>query len=218
MDAGRDLPGKGCRGRDAERGLPGKRERRARKVERCDLREKTDNELMELAGQDDREAFETLVLRYYREAIRAAERMVHDKMQAEDIAQDCFADIYVQRRRYKPSCSFRTYLYALVKHKSVDYLRKSGGREGLLEAEKLCWLEEQPGPEGSPEEEYLKRERVREAAEQIGSLPQVQRRALYLYAVEDRSYQEIAGILHKSIPQIKIAIHRARKKLTGERE
>lgn len=187
-------------------------------MERFGLQEKTDNELMELAGQDDREAFETLVLRYYRGAIRAADRMVHDAMQAEDIAQECFADIYVQRRRYRSSCSFGTYLYTLVKHKSIDWLRKAGRREILLEEERESWLEEQPGPDGSPEEAYLKRERVREMAEQIESLPQVQRRALYLYAVEDRSYREIAEMLGKSIPQIKIAIHRARKKLARENE
>lgn len=180
------------------------------------LKEKTDNELMELAARDDREAFEVLVLRYYREAIRAAERMVHDKMQAEDIAQDCFADIYVQRRRYAPSCSFRTYLYTLVKHKSIDCLRKTGRREILLEEEKESWLEAQHSLEGLPEEEYFRGERMRKVAEQIEKLPEVQRKALYLYAVEDRSYQEIAGILGKNVPQIKIAIYRARKRLMKE--
>lgn len=182
-------------------------------MERYGFQEKTDHELMELAGKDNREAFEALVLRYYQEAIRAAERMVHDKMQAEDIVQDCFADLYVQRRRYRPSCSFRTYLYALVKHKAIDCLRKTGRGELLLEEEREPWLEEQQSREGSPEEEYLRREQMKKITEQIEKLPEVQRKALYLYAVEDKSYQEIAGMLQKSVSQIKIAIHRARKKL-----
>ena len=187
-------------------------------MEQYSLQEKTDNELMELAGQDNREAFETLVLRYYREAIRAAERMVHDNMQAQDIAQECFADIYVWRRRYTLSGSFRTYLYTLVRHKSIDYLRKNGRREVLLEGEKESWLEGQHSRNGLPEEEYLKGEQVRRLAEQMEELPEVQRKALYLYAVEDKSYQEIAVALQKSVPQIKIAIHRARKRLIKERE
>ena len=187
-------------------------------MEQYSLQEKTDNELMELAGRDDREAFEVLVLRYYKEAIRAAERMVHDKMQAEDIAQDCFADIYVQRHRYLPSCSFRTYLYTLVKHKSIDCLRKNSKREILLEEEKDLRLEEQQSRVGLPEEEYLRRERMRKVVKEIEKLPEVQRKALYLYAVEDKSYQEIARMLGKKAPQIKIAIHRARKRLIKERE
>ena len=144
--------------------------------------------------------------------------MVHNKMQAQDIAQECFADIYVQRSRYRPSCSFRTYLYALVKHKSMDWLRKAGKREILLGEEKESWLEEQRSREGQPEEEYFRRERVRELTKRLEEMPQVQRKALYLYAVEDKSYREIAGILQKNVPQIKIAIHRARKRLKKERE
>ena len=139
-------------------------------MERSSLQEKTDHELMELAAQDSREAFEALVLRHYREAIRAAECMVHDRMQAEDIAQECFADIYVQRRRYHPASSFPTYLHALVKHKSIDCLRKAGKREILLEGEKKSWLEEQPGRAGQPEEEYLRREQARKLTEQLEEL------------------------------------------------
>lgn len=182
-------------------------------MDRHSLQEKTDNELMQLAGLDDREAFEELVLRYYREAIRAAEQIIHDEMQAQDIVQDCFADIYVQRCRYLPSFSFRTYLYALIRHKSVDYLRRAGKRELLLDEDGEKRLEEQQGVEETPEERYIKKERTRRLAERIGRLPKTQREALYLYAVEDRSYREIAQMLQKSVPQIKIAIHRARKKL-----
>lgn len=182
-------------------------------MDRQGLQERTDNELMELARLENREAFEVLVLRYYREAIGAAERMVHDEMQAQDIVQDCFADIYVQRCRYLSSFSFRTYLYALIRHKSIDYLRRAGKREILLDEDGEKRLEQRQGGEGSPEEQYLKKERTRRLAERIGQLPKIQREALYLYAAEDRSYREIAQMLQKSVPQIKIAIHRARKKL-----
>ena len=75
-----------------------------------------------------------------------------------------------------------------------------------------------PGRTVQPEEEYLKREQVRGVAAQMEQLPEVQQRALYLYAVEDKSYQEIALMLQKSVPQIKIAFHRARKKQIYQRE
>lgn len=77
-------------------------------------------------------------------------------------------------------------------------------------------LERARSPEGSPEEQFFWRERVRETAERIARLPELQRKALCLYAVEGRSYLEIAGMLHKSVPQIKILIHRARKRLERE--
>ena len=44
------------------------------------------------------------------------------------------------------------------------------------------------------------------------------RDVLYLYAVEDLSYQEIAVRLNKPLPQIKILIYRARKKASRLKE
>lgn len=182
-------------------------------MERCGLEELTDQELMALSIRDDRKAFEVLVLRYYQDVIRTAERMGLDKMQAQDIAQDCFADLYVQRGRYQPAFPFRTYLHGMVRHKSIDCLRKAGKEELLLEGEGEQWMEAQPGREQSPEEAYLKKECRLQLVAQIGQLPKTQRKALYLYAVEGRSYREIAYILQQTVPQVKIAIHRARKRL-----
>lgn len=189
-------------------------------MDKSKLQEKEDNELMRLAALADKDAFEVLVLRYYREAVRYCQSLIREEAQAQDIVQDCFADIYVQRDSYRDSFSFRTFLYTLIKHKSIDYLRKAGRRE------RVCWdeqeetgkqrgLQDTGGP--SPEEVYIRKERHREIAEWIGELPKDQRTALCLYALEGRSYQEIAAAMRKSVPQVKIAIYRARKKLVSRR-
>lgn len=179
------------------------------------LQDKSDNELMLLAVEDDKAAFEVLVLRHYQEAISYCAGRLSDHEQAQDIVQDCFADIYAARRRYRTDFSFRTYLYAVLKHKLLDYLRKRHRTETTM-------LEDIPEPEDSsaklPEESFLRKELREELAEWIQLLPLEQKRALLLYAVEGMSYREIALTMHKSVPQIKIAIHRARKKLQERRD
>lgn len=189
-------------------------------MDKSKLQEKEDNELMRLAALADKDAFEVLVLRYYREAVRYCQSLIREEAQARDIVQDCFADIYVQRGGYRDSFSFRTFLYTLIKHKSIDYLRKAGRRETVS----LDELEETGKEKGlqatavpSPEEAYIRKERYHKIAEWIGELPKDQRTALCLYALEGRSYQEIAAAMKKSIPQVKIAIYRARKKLVNRR-
>lgn len=189
-------------------------------MDKSKLQEKEDNELMRLAVLENKDAFEVLVLRYYREAIRYCLSLIREEAQAQDIVQDCFADIYVQRESYRDSFSFRTFLYTLIKHKSIDYLRKAGRRETvclqeLEETGKERVLQDTAGP--SPEETYIRKERYREIAEWIGELPEDQRTALCLYALEGRSYQEIAAAMKKSVPQVKISIYRARKKLVNRR-
>ncbi len=64
------------------------------------LQEKTDNELMGMAAGGDKDAFETLVLRYYGEALHYLRSRMPNKEAAQDIAQDCFADIWAARERF----------------------------------------------------------------------------------------------------------------------
>lgn len=176
--------------------------------------EKTDNELMELAAGDDRDAFAALVLRYYRESLRWLTSRLQDSETAQDIAQDCFADIWAARRRYRMDFSFRTYLYAVMKNKVTDHRRRAGREMVEPEADE----KEKILPEGSPEEAFLKKEWKNEMAEWIIALPPEQKRALLLYAAEGMSYQEIADKMQKSVLQVKSAIHRARKTLRKRRD
>lgn len=175
--------------------------------------EYTDNELMARASAGYPKAYETLVLRYRREAWHYCYSLMKNEAWAEDIVQDCFVDIYVRREDYKDTFSFRTYLYAIIRHKSADYLRKAGRacfvQEDFLDAVAL--------KESSPEEEYLKKESRDHVMEWLRELPDHQREALYLFCVEGMSYGEIARHMGKTAAQIKIWIYRARKKLQKRR-
>lgn len=179
------------------------------------LQDMTDNELMLMAAENNKAAFEVLVLRHYKEAISYCARQLSDEEQAQDIVQDCFADIYAARRRYRTEFSFRTYLYTVLKHKMIDHLRKRGRAETVtLDAA----LETEDSKAELPEECFLRKELREELADWIKMLPVEQQRALLLFAVEGMSYREIALTMQKSIPQVKVAIHRARKKLQKRRK
>lgn len=178
------------------------------------LRDKSDNELMQLAAKDDREAFAALVLRYYGEILHFLTGRVQNSEASQDIAQDCFADIWASRRRYRTNFSFRTYLYAVLKHKMIDYIRKTGKEVTALLTTELL----ESVSEDSPEDLFLKKEQKNEMAEWIEALPPEQKKALLLYAAEGMSYQEIADVMQKNVRQIKSAIHRARTTLKKRRE
>ena len=68
--------------------------------------------------------FDEIVLTFKDSLINFIKRYVKDYYIAEDISQDVFATIYVYRDKYNSKYSFKTYLFAIAKNKSIDYLRK----------------------------------------------------------------------------------------------
>ncbi len=171
-----------------------------------------DNTLMQRVKEGDQQAFETLVLRHREAALHKARSLVKDAHLAEDVVQECFADLYLHRGAYRPDFSFSTFLSALVRHKSIDMLRKR--RRQPLPYEELP---EAPGGE-TPESLCIRREIYTGLTHALFDLPEEQREMLLLFAIHGMDYRQIAKALHKSIPQVKVGLHRIRKKLIKAKE
>ncbi len=171
-----------------------------------------DNELMQRVQEGDREAFEALVLRYRADALRKAVTYVKDPVLAEDIVQETFADIYLHRESYRPTFSFHTFLYALVRHKSIDALRR---RKHLpLPMDDLP----ETAQTDTPESAFIRTSLYTELDRALNTLHKEQRQMLLLYALEGKPYKEIAVRMGKSVAQVKITIHRIRKQLHSIKE
>lgn len=82
-----------------------------------------DDQLMRQAAQGDKQAFETLVLKYREHAVRFAVRFTADRYDAEDIVQECFAKLYVRRNHWREGASLKTYLYAMIRNQCTDLSR-----------------------------------------------------------------------------------------------
>ncbi len=167
-----------------------------------------DNQLMKQVQTGDKSAFEAIVLRYRLSAIQFANSFVFDIFAAEDIVQDCFIKIYLNRMNYEFSHTFKTFLFTIVRNKSIDYLRKNKAQR-LVNLDSIHEIEEL----NSQEDIFLKKEMSNRIFKILKSLKDDYKTALYLFAIEEMSYKEIAKIMQKTIPQIKITIFRARKKL-----
>ncbi|MEO3945460.1 RNA polymerase sigma factor [Gorillibacterium sp. CAU 1737] len=167
-----------------------------------------------------RTAFEALVLRYRQPAVGFARHYVHDYHMAEDLVQDAFAYLYVYPEKYDFRSSFKTYLFTLIRHKCIDYLRKrerrkedgtSSGDRNPREAEPeesiLC------DPKPGPEEHLLLQESWLGWERRLGELKGEYRSALYLVDVEGMHPREAAAVLGKTSAGFRVTLHRARKKL-----
>ena len=168
-----------------------------------------DNELMKKAIAGNKAAFDEIVISHRKAAIVFAYSFVSDYGIAEDIVQDAFVKIYLQRAGYKLTYTFKTYLYTLIRNSSIDYLRAYKIRATYLQGIQSKVHKQ----ELSAEEAFLYENKYEEIAEVFNNLKGDYRTALYLYAVSECSYKDIATIMKKTVAQTKITIHRARKKL-----
>lgn len=160
----------------------------------------------------EREAFEDLVEAYWPVARRVAYGILRDEQLAQDVAQDCFADLYMQRNRYQPRFSFQAYVTAIARHKSLDLLRRQG-RFQLTVPEPL-----NGGDANSPESVFIRDLYRRMLYTAVERLPERQRRMLKAFALQGKTYQQIAAELGITVAQVKITLHRVRKTLRRVKE
>src|SRR5918911_4115421 len=83
-----------------------------------------DADVVVLAQQGRDEAFRELVRRYERPVFSLIYRMVRDREQAEDLAQETFIKVLNHIDRYRPEFKLSSWLFKIANNVTIDYLRK----------------------------------------------------------------------------------------------
>ena len=77
-----------------------------------------------VAGDED--AFAHLIHKYQNPLLNFFLRLGVERVRAEDFSQDVFLRLYSYRLKYKPRSTLNPFLFTLVRHIWVDWLRKEG--------------------------------------------------------------------------------------------
>ena len=89
------------------------------------IRQHTDQELITLLIQGDRQAFTTIYRENATDLITYVKRSVSVKEDWEEIVQDAFESLWTKHEGLHHVTELRAYLFKMVKYKIVDYLRHS---------------------------------------------------------------------------------------------
>lgn len=185
------------------------------------FRSLTDQEVVALAKTGDQEAYRELIRRYERPVFSLLFRMVRNREQAEDLAQDTFVKVLNAIQTYRPEFKFSSWVFKIANNAAIDQLRKREldtlSLEGsphattpdLVEATTLQITE----PGESQLDEVANRELGTAIERAIDRLRPEYRSCILLRHVEGRSYEEIADILSLPLGTVKTYIHRARNEL-----
>jgi RNA polymerase sigma-70 factor (ECF subfamily) len=173
--------------------------------------------MLAFRGGDDA-AFEALFERWAARLLRFLERMVRDTAVAEELVQETFLRVHRARTRYEPDAKFSTWLYTIASNVARNELRRPFRRapHDSTDAER----EGAPlelAAEDSPVDEIVNARREGSEVEAaLQKLPERQRAALWLAAVEGLPYAEVAQALETSESSVKALVHRARVALAEQ--
>ncbi|MDY8134101.1 RNA polymerase sigma factor [Aquimarina sp. 2201CG5-10] len=156
-------------------------------------------------------AFSTLVERYQSLVYTVVYRMIKNKEQAEEVAQDTFIKAYKSLNKYRGDAKFSTWLYTIAYRKSLDTIKAS---KRMMTSELIEEISE--GEVGLVNDAlaYLEdKERKQIISDSIMQLPKEEAAIITLYYFEEKSVKEIIPIVGLTADNVKIKLYRSRKKL-----
>ena len=181
-------------------------------VELKTLSVEPDRLLVERARRGDQFAFGDLVEMHQHAVYNLCYRMLGERGEAEDAAQETFLRAYSHLDRYDADRPFRTWLLSIASNHCIDRLRKR----------RLVWLSiEEPLPphpalssdEVEPEDAVISNERGAAIQRMLDELSPEYRAAVVLRYWYDLSYTEIAEVLNTTESAVKSRLFRARQAL-----
>jgi RNA polymerase sigma-70 factor (ECF subfamily) len=175
------------------------------------------SELVKKALAGDQSAYEGLMKRYHHGIFVMIYGMIKNREETEDLVQETFMKAFHSLRFYDDRFAFSTWLYKIAYNNCIDAIRKRKLKTLPLDRPIRHSDGETPqdirDESASPEKEMLFSEKSRRIREAIDGLPEIYREVIRLRHQEERSYEEIGGILKLPIGTVKARIFRAREVL-----
>jgi len=154
-----------------------------------------DAQLMLAYAGGEMRAFETLYSRHRAALYRYLVRQCRDGEVANDLFQEVWSRVVVNRGRYEPRAKFRTFLFTLAHNCFIDHCRRVRARPAGLGIDDADAADLLPASDDSLPERALERDedslRYRAA---LAALPAEQRDVYLLHEESDLSLEEIARV------------------------
>lgn len=169
--------------------------------------------------QGDRQAFMELVQTYQNMVFAILYRMLKDREEIEDLAQEVWVKVYQSIRKLKSPGAFRSWLHRITLNAFRDRMRQKGNHiafsldDGFQMDNGDSIQLELEAPGLLPEEELLQGEWQEHLENAIMELPPSHRAVIVMREIQGLSYEEIAYAMDISLGTVKSRIARAREKL-----
>lgn len=175
-----------------------------------------DAQLVARSLKQDQEAFGQLIDRHASSIVNLAYRMVGNRAEAEDLAQETFFSAFKSLATFRADAKFSTWLYRIATNKCKDWLRvkRPGGQLHDVDVDEA--LDTHVAEDRTPERLLSQQQVALELEQAIQRLPPLYREAFVLKHVEGLSYEEMQAILGVNGDTLKMRVYKGRLQLSRE--
>jgi RNA polymerase sigma-70 factor (ECF subfamily) len=159
----------------------------------------------------DANAFAFLIERYKDMVFTLAVKMTKSREDAEEVSQDSFIKAYKYLSKFKGDAKFSTWLYKISYNTCLDRIKKNAYQRNNVVIDEVT--ENQMAPVEIILDGIEKEERAKVINSCLNQLPEEEKALLVLFYFKELNLKEIVTITSMSETNVKVKLHRARKKL-----
>ncbi len=179
------------------------------------MQSRTDEQLVELAVSDDREAFDEIVRRWERKIFALCFGMLGREDDAGDACQEAFIAAYRNIKNFRGEAKVSSWLHRIAVNQCLTIKRRQKSRaEDILDEDEAA--EDRTfvaSPNYSPAKVIEKSERLTLVRQAVGGLPTELRQVIVMKEFEEMTFQEISETLELPLSTVKSRLYTALKQL-----
>lgn len=161
--------------------------------------------------QGETNAFAVLVDRYKDMIFTLALKMVKNREESEEVAQDTFIKIYNSLNKFKGDSKFSTWIYKIAYNSCLDRLKKNKKEDLKISIDEFsAHLIKTMDNALSALEDKERKQTIQNC---LNLLPSEENFLLTLFYFEDQNLEEIGKIMSITANNVKIKLFRSRQKL-----
>ncbi|MCP4180314.1 MAG: RNA polymerase sigma factor [bacterium] len=89
----------------------------------------------------DRENFRQLMESYKDKVVNTCYGFLHNREDAEDVAQEVFIEVYLSYHKFRGKSSISTWIYRIAINKSLDVCRKRSAKKRIAFLKNLLYID-----------------------------------------------------------------------------
>ena len=161
----------------------------------------------------DKSAYKELINRHKDYAFTVAYRILNNREDAEEVAQDAFMQVFGSLSSFNADSKFTTWFYRIVFNAALMQKRKNKVESVDIQNSSEAFLVKHSSDSA---EDLQKNERKMAIQKALRNLSADDTAMITLFYLKELSLEEIAEITKVSAETAKVKIHRARKRLSEE--
>ena len=177
------------------------------------MKPNNDNYYIQKIKNGDVGAYAYLVDRHKKMAFNIAMQLIGNREDAEELTQDAFLKAYQALDSYKGESKFSTWLYRIIYNASISKMRKKKLDQVSIDEDFSASVNvktTQSALQSLTNEE--RRYYINRALEKMNGDEKL---IISLFYLEENSVDEVSEVTGLSVANVKVKLHRSRKKLYG---